>query len=126
MRDYCRASLAPQCQPRAQGRRSLYRRPRLPRTATVPDPRLGRPALDAVELERDLTFQAFDDRALGTPVPFASGGEMSQGLRHVIELASTLLELSHVLQGNGLDLSAAAVAVAPQPQEVADLIDRKA
>ena len=69
----------------------------------------------AVEIERDCAFEAFDDRAFGAAVSLTGGGEVFQGLSHLVEMAGALLELGDVLQRDGLHLRAAAMAVAPQP-----------
>jgi hypothetical protein len=86
-----------------------------PVLVTVPpgEPALRRPALVAASLALRggssaqcrpsgiLPASPFNDRALGAAVALTGGGEMPQGIGHVVEVTGALLKLGHVLQSNG-------------------------
>ena len=56
----------------------------------------------------------------------AAVGEGLQGVGHLPQLVDPFFEISDVRLGQALDVGAAARAVVPQVQQVADLGDRKA
>src|SRR3954468_4600175 len=76
--------------------------------------------------DRNLSFESFDDRAFGTPIPLACGRQMLQGVRKLVQVLRSLFERRHVLESNALHLRIATLAVAPEAKKIADLLDREA
>jgi len=78
-----------------------------------------------MKVHRQPAFEAADDRAFGAVVAGASRRQVLERVRHFGEVAGALLQRGDVLKRDPLHLGAAAVVIAPQAQEVADLVDRK-
>src|SRR5690242_10776058 len=78
-----------------------------------------------MHLDRNLSFQPFDDRAFGTPIPLACGRQMLQGVRKLVQVLRSFFERRHVLESDALHLRIAALAVAPEAKQVPDLLDRE-
>src|SRR5437763_7703639 len=70
--------------------------------------------------------QLVDDRAVGPLVAVASPDQVAQRLAHRRELAELALDLAEMRRRKGADIGAGALPVAPQRDEIADLLDREA
>ena len=79
-----------------------------------------------MDLDRQLAFQALDNGAVWASISVAGRREMLQRVRHFVERLRPLPQFGNMLERDRLHLRIAAVAVAPQAQEIADLLDREA
>lgn len=67
-----------------------------------------------------------DDGAIRPPVTMASFGEIEQRISHRLQCKSLAVKVVGARQSEALDVDALAVAIVPQSQQRADVLDREA
>jgi len=70
--------------------------------------------------------QPFDDRAIGTVVPVAVIRQRLERANHRLDFRNLVLEPLDMLKRDRFHVGAGPAAVRPQPEQFADLLDRKA
>src|SRR4051812_15935481 len=76
----------------------------------------------AVGFDRNMPFEALDDGALWPPVALARRSQMLERVRQLVQMLGPFLQGGHVVERDGLHLRVAAVPVAPEPQQIPDLL----